>query len=55
MCYKRLFTQWVKPEVSDFDQYYNQFQTVVTLEPGAMELEPISLGCRKWILDKMKE
>jgi hypothetical protein len=35
--------------ILDFDKYFLQFQSVATLEPGTMNLEPIRLG--KNILD----
>ncbi|MGD8298148.1 MAG: hypothetical protein PVI94_28400 [Desulfobacterales bacterium] len=35
MCLLRLFTQRVKLGISDFDQYNNQIQTVLTFEPLA--------------------
>ena len=33
MCYKRLFTQWVRADIPDLDLYVMSFQKVVTFEP----------------------
>jgi len=37
-------TQLVMAGIPDFDQYFEQFQSVVTLELWTQNLEPISLG-----------
>jgi hypothetical protein len=40
------FTQWAKSGIPDLYQFSKQVQTVVTFEPGTLNLELISLDWR---------
>jgi hypothetical protein len=43
----RILTQLVMLDTPDFDQYYEQFLSVETFEPGTLNPESSSLGLNK--------